>query len=144
MIWATVPDLTAAERRRGDRDRRADLWQAVMHMRGVWTAYNLAIGAPPRHAQGSHILAPTEAMTTESAPVDDRTPEERARAAVSAWMRLHGWLGHVDAAAQSATIIAVVDETGITNWPGILRALECVSEGVRGETVKVRMGMAPM
>lgn len=119
-------------------DRRADLWRAVMHIRRVWVAYDRAIGAPNRHAQCLRILAPTEALTTEDAPVDDRPQEARDRSAVSAWMALQGWLDHVDRPARSATIIAVVDDAGLTNWPGILAALECVDDGIKGQPIKWR------
>lgn len=121
------------------RDHRADLWQAVQHIRRVWVAYDRAIGAPSRHAQCLRILAPTEAMTTEGITFDDRSQEERDRSAVSAFMAVQGWLGYVDNAARSATIIAVVDDAGLPNWPGIKRALECVSEGIKGKRITPRV-----
>lgn len=121
------------------RDHRADLWQAVQHIRRVWVAYDHAIGAPNRHAQCLRILAPTEAMTTESVTFDDRPQEERDRSAVSAFMSVQGWLGYVDNAARSATIIAVVDDAGLPNWPGIKRALECVNEGIKGMRITPRV-----
>lgn len=119
--------------------RQADLWQAVQHMRRVWTAYDRAIGAPNRHAQCLRILAPSETMTTEGFIFDDREPAERDRAAISAWMTLQGWLDHVDRPARSAAIAAVVDDQAITNWPGILAALECINEGIKGLRVMVRI-----
>lgn len=114
-------------------DRRSDLWNAVCHMRRVWASYGHAIGAPARHAKCLRILVPTEAMTTEGAVFDSRTQDERIRAAVSAYMAVQGWLGYVSAADRSACIVAVVDDAGLPNWPGIVRALECVSDGIKGK-----------
>ena len=121
------------------KDERADLWQAVCHIRRVWVAYDRAIGAPSRHAQCLRILAPVDAMTTEGATFDDRPEEDRHRAAVGAYMAVQGWLGHVDNAARSAAIIAVVDDAGLPNWPGIMRALRCVSEGIKGQRITPRL-----
>lgn len=121
---------------------RADLWQAVCHMRRVWVAYDRAIGAPSRHAKCLAILAPTEAMTADaSSPAPDlRTPEDRDRQAVSAYMSLRGWLGHVEGAAQSAAIRAVVDEPdeALHHWPAIKRALLCVVDGIKGRRIEPR------
>jgi hypothetical protein len=124
------------------KDERADLWQAVCHIRRVWVAYDRAIGAPSRHAQCLRILAPVDAMTTEGATFDDRPEEERHRAAIGAYMAVQGWLGHVDNAARSATVIAVVDDAGLPNWQGIVRALRCVSEGIKGQRVTPRLDNA--
>jgi hypothetical protein len=118
--------------------KRADLWQAVQHMRRVWAAYDRAIGAPNRHAQCLRILAPSETMTTDGFIFDDRAPADRDRAAVSAWMTLQGWLDYVDRPARSATIAAVVDDQAITNWSGILATLECVNEGIKGLKIMPR------
>jgi hypothetical protein len=119
-------------------DHRSDLWQAVQHIRRVWVAYDRAIGAPQRHAQCLKILLPADPMGGVSLSMDGRTQEERDRAAVSAWMVLQGWLDHVDRAARSATIAAVVDDAALRNWAGIVAALECVSEGIKGQRVNSR------
>lgn len=123
-------------------DLRSDLWQAVCHMRRVWVAYDRAIGAPSRHAQCLRILAPADTMTTEGSIFDDRPQAERDRAAVSAYMTLQGWLDYVDRPARSAAIIAIIDDAGVTNWPGIMRVLHCVSEGVKGQRVTPRFAPA--
>lgn len=124
-------------------ETRADLWQAVQHIRRTWAAYNRAIGAPPRHAQCLRILAPVDNQTSEDARTDTRTEAERDRQAVSAYMTLQGWLDYVDRPARSATIASVVDDIRVTNWPGILRALECVSEGIKGKRITVRIDTTP-
>ena len=126
---------------------RADLWDAVKHMRKVWLAYDRAIGAPARHAKCLGILAPTEAMTADASTpaLDLRPQEDRDRAAVSEFMRLQGWLDHVDRAARSATIRAVVDEPEepVHNWDGIRRTLLCVVDGIKGRRITARFNTTP-
>ena len=121
---------------------RADLWEAVKHMRRVVVAYDRSIGAPSRHAQCLRIMAPTEQMQADaSSPAPDlREPEERDRQAQAAWMALKGWLSHADYAAREACKRAVVDEPDepITDWTGVVLALRCVCEGIKGQAVKVR------
>lgn len=119
---------------------REVLWNAVQHMRGVWSAYDRAIGAPARHAISLGILAPTEAMQADASSPgrDDRPEADRARAAVSAFMALQGWLDYVDRPARSATINTVVDDQPIHDWPGILAALRCVAEGRQGQRIAWR------
>ena len=76
-----------------------------------------------------------------SPALDLRTPEERDRQAVSAYMALRGWLGYVDGHAQSAAILAVIDEpdTAIKHWPAIRRALLCVVDGIKGQPITPRI-----
>ena len=121
-------------------DRRARLWGATCHLRKVYAAYDRALGGPARYAQCLRILAPTEAMEAQDQhiPVDDRDEETRYRDAVRAWMTAQGWLGHVDSAAASACIRAVVDDQTPTDWPGIVLALECVADGMAGERIRYR------
>ena len=122
-------------------DERPDLWQAVHHIRRVWMAYDKACGAPARHAQCLRILTNGEAFEASSAPVDDRPQEDRDRSAVAAWMALQGWLAYVDAPAKQAAIICIVDEAEcarVHNWPGVLRALRCVVEGIKGQRITYR------
>ena len=121
---------------------RADLWQAVKHMRRVIVAYDRSIGAPSRHAQCLRIMLPTERLeASASSPAPDlRDPEARDRQAVAAWTALKGWLSNADYAAQEACTRAVVDEPDepISDWTGVVLALRCVAEGMRGQAVKVR------
>ena len=122
-----------------DRD---SLWEAVKHMRRVVVAYDRSIGAPSRHAQCLRIMLPSERMeASASSPAPDlREPEERDRQAQAAWMALKGWLSHADCAAREACTKAVVDEPDepIADWSGVVLALRCVSEGLRGQVVTVR------
>lgn len=124
-------------------DEVADLWRAVQHIRSTWAAYNRAIGAPNRHAQCLRILAPVDAITSSDAKTDDRSPDERDRDAISAYMRLQGWLDYVSREDRSATLASVVDDQPVRNWPGIKRALMCVSEGLKGQRVTVRIDTTP-
>ena len=119
-----------------------DLWQAVKHMRKVVVAYDRSIGAPNRHAQCLRIMLPTERMEADaSSPAPDlREPEVRDRQAQAAWMALKGWLSHADSAARVACTRAVVDEPDepVADWTGVVLALRCVVEGIKGQRVKVR------
>lgn len=121
---------------------RAALWQAVKHMRRVTLAYDRAIGAPKRHAKCLGILAPLDALHADaSSPAPDfRSDEDKQRQAVAAWMRLKCWLAHTDGPARIACTRHVLDEPDepIADWTGVVLALRCVSEGVKGQRVKVR------
>lgn len=125
-----------------DAGQQSDLWQAVCHIRRVWLAYDRAVGAPSRHAKCLRILAPTEAMeATASSPAPDmRSPEDRERQAVAAWMALRGWMAHADHAAQSAAIAHIVDvvEAPLRDYQAVKRALLCVVEGIKGLPIKCR------
>jgi hypothetical protein len=122
-------------------DDRADLWRAVMHVRRVTVAYDRSLGVN-RHPQCANILAPSEAFeaTAASPPADLRTPEDKARQAVAAWMALKGWLSHTDYAARSACERAVVDEPDqpLADWTGIVLALRCVVDGLAGRKIELR------
>ena len=121
---------------------RADLWQAVKHMRRVIVAYDRAIAAPSRHAQCLRSMLPSDRMeASASSPAPDmRDTETRDRQAVAAWTALKGWLSHADYAARVACTRAVVDEPDepISDWTGVVLALRCVSEGIKGQQIKLR------
>ena len=121
---------------------KAELWEAVKHMRRVIVAYDRSIGAPSRHAQCLRIMLPTDKLeASASSPAPDlRDPETRDRQAQAAWMALKGWLSHADYAAREACTRAVVDEPDepISDWTGVVLALRCVSEGIKGQRVRLR------
>ena len=123
-----------------DASERADLFDAIQHIRRTYAAYGASIGAPSRYAKCLALLLPVDEMTADAAsPAPDlRTEEERARAAQRAWMELQGWLGHVDAAARSATITAAVNDEACPDAAGMVLALRCVLEGMRGHVVACR------
>ncbi len=103
-------------------------------MRRVQIAYDRAIGAPDRHAKCLRLLVPIDALSTdaETPPLDERTDEERQRAATSAMMRLEGWLGYTDKAARSEALRVVVDDAEVRDHAGLLSALLCVADGLSG------------
>jgi hypothetical protein len=118
-------------------DHRADLWNAVKHMRLVWARYDRALGAPNRHPVCLRILAPAERMeasASDPAP-DDRPEEERYRSAISAWITVQGWLGYCDGRARSACVAAVVDDASVSDWEGVKLALACIADGMAGRKV---------
>lgn len=119
---------------------REKLWQAVCHMRKTVAAYDRAIGAPSRHAQCMRLLLPLEAMQADAAspPLDDRTPEEKQRQAVSAWMQMHGWLTYTDGRAASEALRVVIDDGEVKDTRGLMSALFCVYEGLQGGRIILR------
>lgn len=123
--------------------RRADLWNAAQHARATQLAHDKAIGAPNRHAQVARILSPVAAFEADaSSPAPDyRTEDDKFRQAISAQMRVEGWIGHTDARAISAFKQAVINDPDgpVKDWPGVLACLQCIAEGLKGETVKARV-----
>ena len=136
LPWAG-DDVGIAIMTREPRETWQDLWAAADHMRRTYAAYNRAIGAPSPHAQSLSIMLPPDSMeTSANAPAfDDRPLDERFRSATTAWMAVQGWLGYVDNRARSAALSAVVYETGLKDWPGILAALMCVGDGISGRKI---------
>ena len=123
---------------RGGHDK-ADLWRAVEYMRRTYAAYRGAHGLPSPHAIVARILSPTDAVETsaEAPPADLRTDEERARAATTAYARLIGWLGYTDTASRAEAWRVVIVEPAadlapIGDLPAIIRALQCVVDGMVG------------
>lgn len=119
---------------------RQDLWDAIQHMRQTVAAYDRAIGAPHRHAACLRLLAPQEAMEADAASPapDQRDDAQKQRDAVSAWMRLHGWLGYTDKSAASEAWRVVVDDEKPRDVPGMLAALRCVHDGRTKGSVSYR------
>lgn len=119
---------------------RADLWDAICHMRKTVARYDAAIGAPRRHAVCLRLLAPLDAMeaTADSPAPDDRSEVERRNAAVNGWMAMQGWLGWVDKPAASQALRVVVDDERVTDADGLVLALRCVSDGIKGNPLKYR------
>ena len=119
---------------------RERLWQAVCHMRRTVAAYDRAIGAPNRHAQCMRLLVPLEAMQADasSPPLDDRTPEEKQRQAVTAWTQMHGWLTYADRIAAGEALRVVIDDGEVKDQRGLMSALFCVYEGLQGGRIILR------
>lgn len=123
-------------------DESAKLWAAVCHIRRTYVIFDRALGGPPRYAQCLRILLPVEALETSAdAPaVDDRTADEKYRAAISAKMALETWLGYTSKTARAVCLRHVVDEVDapVTDWPALRSALECVCDGLAGRKVQYR------
>lgn len=119
---------------------RAELWEAIKHMRRVFLAYDAAIGAPRRHATCLRLLAPSEAIeaNAETPPVDDRTEQEKYDDAIARFMELEGWLGHVEGRAASICKRVVVDDERCTDPQALIRALFCIADGMSGRRVIYR------
>ena len=117
-----------------DHEERAQLWDAIQHLRRVQVAHDRAIGAPTRHARCLRLLVPVEAMSAdaETPPVDERSDEERQRDATRALMRVEGWLGYTDKRARSEVLRVVVDDGEVRDVAGLLSALLCLSDGLKG------------
>ncbi|MBA86121.1 MAG: hypothetical protein CML69_15515 [Rhodobacteraceae bacterium] len=123
-----------------DHSQRLKLWDAIQHMRRVIAAYDASIGAPKRHAACLRLLVPLEALeaTAETPPVDERTPEERSRDAVSGLMALEGWLGWADKVAASEAKRVVWDDETVRDADGLVLALRCVVDGMEGREMVYR------
>lgn len=123
----------------GEMDRR-DLWDAIQHMRRVYAAYDASICAPKRFATCLAILAPTEAMEADAAspPLDDRTDDERVRAARAAFRTLQGWIRATDNRATVEAIRVVVNDQPCRDPAAMVRALHCVVDGIKGRKMSRR------
>lgn len=123
-----------------DPDERTQLFAAVQHMRRVIAMHDASIGAPRRHAVCLRLLAPLDAMETSAdAPAyDDRSEADRARAATSALMAMEGWLGWTDSGSASEARRVVIDDHEVRDTIGMLSALRCVSDGLRGNRMTYR------
>lgn len=123
-----------------DEAVRTVLWDAIQGIRRIVLAYDRALGAPNRHATCLRLMLPPETMEADSStpPADQRSEDERYRQAVSGWMAMHGWLGHVEASAASVTLRSVVDDQRCTDVGAMIRALHCVSEGMAGRKITYR------
>lgn len=123
--------------RAADHDReRADLWDAIQHIRRTQAAYDRSIGAPNRHAQVLRLMAPLDGMQADATtpPIDLRSDVERAEQARRAMKVLQSWLRLAGAAAGPAMAMVVDDQRGCTSAM-LMRTLRIVSDGIRGKRV---------
>ena len=119
---------------------RQDMWDAIQHMRRVVTAYDASLGAPRRHAVCLRLLVPSEPLEADAAtpPLDDRSDADKQRQAVSAWMMMFGWLNWTDKAAAREALRVVVDDERCRDADGLVTALRCVSDGIKGNRMIYR------
>ncbi|MDT1061183.1 hypothetical protein RM190_04880 [Paracoccus sp. CPCC 101403] len=121
-------------------DERRDLWTAINHMRRVVTAHDAALGLPRRHAVCLRLLAPVDEMTTNAdAPAPDyRTDEEKQRKATAELMTMEGWLGYTDKRAMGEAKRVILRDEGCVDPEGLLLALRCISDGIKGRRMVYR------
>jgi len=137
--WGCAAGRVIANETMGEKDR-ADLWGAICEMRKITAAYDSALGAPNRHPACLRLLTPPDEMHADAstAPTDDRTDEEKLRQATTAWTRMHGWLSYTDNAARSEALRVVLDDGGPVDRLGLLSALRCVRDGMKGKRLAYR------
>lgn len=113
---------------------RPDLWDAIQHMRRVVAAYDREIGAPGRHAKCLRLLAPTDAMEADaSSPAqDDRSDEDRMRAAARAYNLLMGWVAPIDRITRRRALAVFLDDDLCFDAAGLVMVLQAVSDGIKG------------
>ncbi|SIT74718.1 hypothetical protein [Pontibaca methylaminivorans] len=123
-----------------DEAERADLWDAIQHMRRTQMAHDVAIGAPRRHAQCLRLLVPLEALEAdaETPPLDLRTDEEKQRQATSALMAIEGWLAYASPHAASICKRTVIDDERCPDAHVLVEALRCVVDGIKGRKIVYR------
>ncbi|WP_062560354.1 hypothetical protein [Paracoccus aminovorans] len=123
-----------------DEGTRRDLWSAIVHMRRVATAYDAALGSPRRHAICLRLLSPKGKVEAdaETPPADDRDDATKERQATAAHMRLEGWLGYTDKAAAGEAKRVVLDDAICVDRDGLISALRCVSDGIKGKRLRYR------
>lgn len=115
-------------------NERAELWDAIQHMRRVTLTYDRAIGAPHRHAVCMRLLAPSETFEADATtpPVDDRSDEERQEHAVAAYNTLMSWLCRVDRITSKRARDCVLDDAPAYDSTGLVATLRCVADGMKG------------
>lgn len=139
-IWYGCYAGRAMAAQAGGDLERAELWDAIQHMRKVQVAFDRSIGAPKRHAQCLRLLLPIEAMQADaSSPAhDSRSEAEKYTQATSALMKLETWLGYVDKDAASICKRCVIDDHPCMDAEAMIRALRCVSDGMKGRKMQYR------
>jgi hypothetical protein len=87
---------------------RADLWAAIKLVAATYARYWRAIGAPPPYAKAARLTYLPDILGSdgvEASRWDDRSEEERVRAATAAMMRVEQALGMVGAAAEVKGVV---------------------------------------
>lgn len=137
--WGCYAGRVIGQRTMPDQER-IDLWSAICHMRRTITAHDAAIGVPRRHAVCIRLLAPVDEMTADAdtPPRDTRTDAEKATQATAALMRLETWLGYTDKDAQGEAKRVVWDDQHCADPDGLMTALRCVSDGIKGRKMQYR------
>lgn len=130
--WHGCEAGIAMSRQVTDDETRAVLWEAIKHMRGVFRAYDAAMGAPSRHAQCLRIMTPPDAMQTDaSAPAPDTRDEvTRYQDAIRGLMTLDAWLQACPHGHEAKRV--VVDNARCRNPAGLVETLHQVAKRMIG------------
>lgn len=137
--WGCAAGRTIGQAVLADADRQ-DLWAAIVHMRRVITAYDAALDVPKRHAVCLRLLAPVDEMRADAdTPAPDlRDAKQKYDQAISAWTRLDTWLAYTDKPAMSEAKRVVWDDAICVDPEGLMSALRCVSDGLKGKRMQYR------
>jgi hypothetical protein len=132
--WGCYAGRLIGEVTMGAADR-ADLWSAICHMRKVVVQHDAALGLPKRHPACMRLL---QASVGIGRIEDDRSDDDKVRATTAALMKVETWLGYTDGAARSEAKRVVVSDEVCVDPDGLILALRCVSDGIKGKRLTYR------
>ena len=106
------------------------LWDAVQRVRAIYARYWHAIGAPSPYARGMNLELMPEEFGSDGVEVeggwDDRTEEERVKAATDAMMHLEGVLGMAGYGVASEVKAVVLGDQTVKHLDRLLAGLAAV------------------
>lgn len=76
--------------------------------------------------------------SADEPPLDTRSDGDKMRQAVAALMSLETWLGYTDKRASGEAKRVVIDDAICTDPEGLISALRCVSDGIKGRKMQYR------
>ena len=131
--WAVAPEAEAIEMEATEHGQQR-LWTASQHMLKTWLAYHRAIGAPCPYPRCAGILSPTDATHADAAspPADLRTDQEKYNGAISAKMRVEGWLGCIAKSCGSEAKSVILSGNTCRDVAGLHAALRIIADGISG------------
>lgn len=126
---ATVPSLSLALK---DVPDVPTLWEAVQRVRNVYTRYLAAIGAPNPNPAGMNMELMPEEFGSDGVEVDagwdDRTEEERVKAATSAMMHMEGVLGRAGEGVLAEVKAVVLRDQAVRRIDRLIVGLAAVAK----------------
>lgn len=106
-------------------EARAELWAAIKRIGQTFARYWQAIGAPPPYAKAAmlaYLPEPTGSDGVEASRWDDRSEQERVRAAADAMMHMEGRLRVAGAAAEVKAV--VLHDADVQDYERFVRGLK--------------------
>lgn len=107
------------------------LWDAVQRVRSIYTRYWHAIGAPSPYPSGMNLELLPEEFGSDGVEVeggwDDRTEEERVKAATDAMMHLEGVLGMAGYGVAAEVKSVVLGDQPVKHLARLLAGLAAVA-----------------